>query len=157
MARYTSLLLTGLLTILATAHASAQTVTVSLSAADSVAQGELMYLTFAFEDLEVGHFELPELVGLTIVAGPSTRSQMSIVNGVRSSSRAFVYRVQATQSGLAFVPEVEVEHEGDTVTSDAISLYVSENPDFVPAADHHRDLPAEPTPPRPPKRPTVRM
>ena len=76
---------------------------------------------------------------------------------MRSSSRAFVYQVQATQPGIAYVPEVEVEHEGESAVSDAISLYVSENPDFVPAADNRRDLPAEPTPPRPPKRPTVRI
>lgn len=148
------------LLLLLSLAANAQGVTTTLApAADTVEQGAVLRLEYFFEDLDPGAFALPELVGLVAVGGPSTQSQVQIVNGARSSAVRYVYRVVADQPGLAYVPAVELEHGGETYRSEAIELHVTADPTYVPVAERlerQRPLPNTPTPPRPP-RPRVRM
>ena len=139
---------------------SAQRVTVSHTAADTVRQGDAFALTFAFDNVSAADFELPELVGLLVTGGPSRQSRMSIVNGVTSSSEAFTYRVVADQPGLALVPSVSGATADSTYASEPVTLFVTDDPDYVPPAvsplGAQPERPVPPTPPRR-KRPTTKM
>ena len=140
--------------------AAAQRVSVTHGATDTVRQGDAFALTFRYEDLPADDYALPELVGLVVVAGPSRQSQISIVNGHRSSTEAFSYRVVADQPGLAYVPSITVETADTTYATEAVTVFVTDNPDYVPpAAQDAAQQPARPTPPVPPRRrrPTVKM
>ncbi len=134
---------------------SAQTVTASLGNLDTVRQGEVVQLTVRFDDLEPPGFELPEPVGLRVVGGPSRMSQMSIVNGKRSSSASFTFYLQADEAGLASVPEMELNIDGEDYVTDALAVFVTDDPSYVPvpAAGFRDEVPA----PRRKPRPTVRM
>ena len=150
------LVFTLVASLLALSYAAAQELTVSLTGADTVRQGEVLQLTIAYENLEANSFEMPELVGLTVVGGPSRRSQMSIVNGVRSSSTSLVYSVLAEQPGLALVPAVEVEADGETYASDVLTVFITEDADYVPLAERKPER-RKPSRARKPRRPTVKM
>ncbi len=133
----------------------AQTVSITSTATDTVRQGTLVDLSFNFENASAAAFKLPDLVGLTVVGGPSRRSQMSIVNGVRSSSEAVVYRVRADQPGLAYVPAVESKHDKETITSEPLRFFVTADPNYV--APEATATEASPAPKTARRRPTVKM
>lgn len=138
----------------------AQRVYVSHGGADTVRQGDAFNVMFGFEDVSAGGFELPELVGLLVVGGPGRQSSVSVVNGVRSSSEAYTYRVVADQTGLAYIPSVTAETADSTYSSEPVRLFVTDDPDYVaPDVAPRRGRPARPVPPVPPrrKRPTVKM
>ena len=145
---------------LCVASAAAQRVSVTHGATDTVRQGDAFALTFRYENLPADDYALPELVGLVVVAGPSRQSQVSIVNGQRSSAEAFSYRVVADQPGLAYVPSLTVETADSTYATEAVTVFVTEDPDYVPpAARTPGQQPTRPTPPEPPRRrrPTVKL
>lgn len=130
----------------------AQSVRASLSGADTVRQGERLVLTFGLEDVEPGGFPRPELVGLTVVGGPSRRSRVSIVNGVRRSAFALSYYVVAEQPGLGYVAPLAIPMaDGDTLRTEPLRVFITDDPDYVPL---ERAPVAEPARPR---RPTVKM
>ncbi len=132
----------------------AQRVYVTSTATDTVRQGSIFDITFGFENVSAADFELPELVGLKVVGGPSRRSQMSIINGQRSSSEAIVYRVVADQSGLAYIPAVEGKARDKMYSSEPLKLFVTADPSYV-APQTAVDTP--PAPPSARRRPTVKM
>jgi len=134
----------------------AQTATATLSGADTVRQGEMLQLTFAFENVEAKDFVLPDLVGLTPVGGPSRQTSMSIVNGKRSSASAFVYRVVAEQAGLAYVPEVIVMHQDEEIKTESLSIFITEDLEYVPLQQQGQQ-PRVPAQPRKKKRPIIKM
>lgn len=138
----------------------AQRVAVRHTATDTVRQGEAFALTFAFEDVSAAGFELPEIVGLLVTGGPSRQSRVSVVNGVTSSAEAFTYRVVADQVGLAYVPSVSGVAEDSTYVSEPVTLFVTDDPDYVPpVVSPPGEQPARPTPPTPPRRrrPTTKL
>ena len=55
------LVLSLIVCILSGITLSAQTAVATLSGADTVRQGEMLQLTFSFEDVAVDRFELPEM------------------------------------------------------------------------------------------------
>lgn len=134
----------------------AQSATATLSGADTVRQGEMLQLTFAFENVEAKDFELPDLVGLTPIGGPSRQTSMSIVNGKRSSASAFVYRVVAEQAGLGYVPEVVVMHEDEEIKTEALTVFITEDEGYVPLQQAEQQ-PQVPTSPKKKKRPIIKM
>ncbi|MFK8057111.1 MAG: BatD family protein [Saprospiraceae bacterium] len=152
----TNLLFAVALFVLPLSTANAQTATAILSGSDTVRQGELLQLTFAFENVDAKDFKLPELVGLTVVGGPSRQSSMSIMNGQRSSSSAFVYRVVAEQAGLAVVPEVIVLNNEEEIKTEALTVFISEDPEYVPLQENGQSQ-RTPEQPKKKKRPTIKM
>ncbi len=140
--------------LLAALSLHAQRVYVTSTATDTVRQGSIFDVTFGFENVSAAEFELPEMVGLKVIGGPSRRSQMSITNGQRSSSEAIAYRVVADQPGLAYIPAVEGKARDKTFESEPVRVFVTADPDYVAPET------AAGTPPAPPsarRRPTVKM
>jgi len=153
---WNNLLCTAVLFVLAISGLQAQTASSTLSGSDTVRQGEVLQLTFAFENVDANGFELPDLVGLTPVGGPSRQTSMSIMNGKRTSSSAFVYRVVAEQPGLAYVPEVTITHEEEEIKTEALTVFVTEDDNYVPMQE--RDQQQRPAlQPKKKKRPIVKM
>lgn len=136
--------------------AQAQTVTATLSNTDTVRQGEVLQLIFRFENLNADAFELPELVGLTTYGSPSRQSSMTFINGERSSSSAFVYRVVAEQPGIGYVPAVTVMHDDEALTTEALQVFITEDEDYVPMKQREESQ-ARPIQPKKRKRPTVKL
>lgn len=132
----------------------AQRVTATLGEVDTVRQGTRLALAFGFEDVAPGDFALPELVGLRALGAPSRRSQVSIVNGERSSAAILTYPVVADQTGLAYVPAVAVPvTDGDTLHTEPLQLFVTADSTYVPPPPESELTPA----PRRPRPPVIKM
>jgi hypothetical protein len=69
--------------------------------------------------------QLPSLEGFAVV-GSSTSSQLQIVNGVVSSSVAYAYRLQPLQTGALTIDPVEVTLDGQTYSTQPITVQVSQ-------------------------------
>ena len=131
---------------------NAQDIDVELSGSDTLLQGETLILKVTIENASVRSFQLPELVGLVVVAGPSQSSQISIVNGVRSSVITYTYRLLAEQPGLALIPAVEIKVDKDTtLTSPEITRFIEEDINYIPRTDSDSTLPKRKS------RPTIKM
>ena len=153
---WTKLLTTSMFLLVSMYATQAQTVSATLSNTDTVRQGEVLQLIFRFENMDANSFELPELVGLTPYGGPSRQSSMTFINGERTSSSAFVYRVVAEQPGLAYVPSVSVMHEEEELKTEALQVFITEDEEYVPM--HKQGEPQRETlQPKKRKRPVVKM
>jgi len=112
--------------------ARAQTFSASLDR-DTIRLGESATLTLNF----VGGSpqSLPNIPGVANLdigfAGES--SQVVIVNGERSVSRSFLYRVSAGQTGEFVIPPIQAQVNGNTLPSPPLKLKVVKND--LPAAD----------------------
>lgn len=153
---WTNLLATIGLLALSLCATQAQTVTATLSNTDTVGQGEVLQLIFRFENVDADGFELPELVGLTPYGGPSRQSSMTFINGERTSSSAFVYRVVAEQPGIGYVPAVTVMHEDQELKTEPLQVFITEDAEYVPMKKNDESQ-REPLQPKKRKRPIVKM
>jgi hypothetical protein len=70
-----------------------------------------------------GEPELPELPGFR-VAGRSTSSQIQIVNGRMSSTRAFIYQLLPQKEGSFEIPAIAVQAGGTTHRTDPVTVEV---------------------------------
>ena len=138
--------------------AAAQTFRVVSSTGDTIRQGDMLTLAFAFEDVAVSDFTLPDIRGLKLIAGPSRRSQISIVNGKRSSSESLIYRYLADKAGDVLVPAITVSTSTGNLSSAALRLYVTADKDYVSQPRVERGVdPSTRSQPQPRRRPTVKM
>jgi hypothetical protein len=69
--------------------------------------------------------ELPYLDGLNII-GSSTSSQISIINGVTSSSKIYQFRLQPVRPGDVTIDPISVTIDGQTYSTDPILIRVSQ-------------------------------
>ena len=144
---------------LALGTARAQSFTLTVTPADTVRQGDYVSLVFTFEDVSAASFRMPAVEGLVPAGGPSRRSQVSIVNGVRSSSEALVYRYVADRAGEATIPAVALDAAAGALQTEPQTLYVRADPDYASRLHLDPSAPPPAAPPTPdrPRRPVIRM
>ena len=70
--------------------------------------------------------QLGEMDGFRVIMGPSQSSNISIVNGVQSSSQEFSYELQATKTGKLTIGEAKIKADGKTYNLPKITIDVSE-------------------------------
>lgn len=140
---------------------NAQKISVTLNCGDSILQGEVVELFIEIEDLPTNQFVLPEMVGLRVFSRPSTSSQMSIINGVRSSKTVYKYRLLAFQPGLAVVNSFSLPYGEKQFESPELTVFVNEDPTFIDPGNTPSQgnpaLPNSPQRPSKPRRPTTKL
>lgn len=72
--------------------------------------------------------ELPDLSGFAAYLGSGTQSSMQIVNGRTTVSLTIQYRFQATTEGTFEIGPVTVRAEGETLTTEPVTIRVSTAP-----------------------------
>lgn len=89
---------------------------------------------------------LPSMAGFNIM-GTSTSSQISIINGTTSSSLTYSYRLQPNQTGQLVIDPVTVEFNGQTYSTEPITVQVSQGNGAPSAAPQtqQQSQPANPT------------
>jgi hypothetical protein len=95
----------------------------------------------------------PELNGLPVIAGPSTSSSVSIINGQRSSMRSLTVVLLPEEVGTIVLPGVSC----DSITIEQREIIVVENPEGIKQQANARHSNPQipkymPTPPQRPKR-----
>ena len=148
---------TTLALCLIVANVSAQRFSLTCSASDTLRQGEAVILTYAFENVSAAGFRLPDIEGLQLVGGPSRVSQMSIVNGVRSSAETLSYRFVADRVGTINIPMVVLDAAEGPLRTESIRFYVTADPNYVSRPEATQPNQGTASPPPPKRRPTVKM
>ncbi|MCL4304393.1 BatD family protein [bacterium] len=92
----------------------------------SVPVNEPFEVTFTFEGAASG---LPtpqpkQLTNLSLIGGPSTSTQTSIINGRVSSSKSFTYILQGTAPGPAVLGAVEIVYQGKRYSTSPLTISI---------------------------------
>ncbi len=92
----------------------------------SVPVNEPFEVTFTFEGAASG---LPtpqpkQLTNLSLIGGPSTSTQTSIVNGRVSSSKSFTYVLQGSAPGPAVLGAVEIVYQGKRYSTSPLTISI---------------------------------
>ncbi len=82
-------------------------------------------LTLTTPDGNTPRLNLPVLDGFDVV-GSSTSSQYSLVNGGASASMTYSYELQPTRAGDITIPSLHLDMNGQTLSSDSITVRVTQ-------------------------------
>jgi hypothetical protein len=88
-------------------------------------------LTLQTPDGSSPHLTLPAIDGFRVV-GSSMSSQLSSINGVMSSSTMYEYRLKPTSVGTFTIPVLTLDWNGQTLSSDAIDITVTQGTGAAP-------------------------
>lgn len=117
-------LLTICLSLVFIAGIVAQTISASTSATDVYAR-QAFDVSFTIEG-GGGNFTPPSFSPFQVVAGPFTSSSISIVNGRRSESKTFTYRLRYDKPGTYKIPSAELTTQTMKRKSNSLTIQVLE-------------------------------
>ena len=109
--------------------------------AKEVVKGGYVEITFTLENAEGSNFKPPSFRGFKVVSGPSSSSQISIVNGRRSQKISFGYTLLAEALGNQSIGAATINVRGRSYKTKPITVRVvkgsakvaaeGENPIFI--------------------------
>jgi hypothetical protein len=91
----------------------------------TIASGEQFTVTFTLsgsDATEAKGFNPPNFGQLVALSGPSTSSQMQIINGRVSASVAYSYELYARQPGRYTIGVASIEYKGKTLHTDSLRI-----------------------------------
>jgi len=92
-----------------------------------VDEGEQFEVTFTYSGTEmnsIGNFQPPNFNSFLILSGPNQSSNMQIINGAVSGSRAFTYYLQPRSVGKFTIGSAAISVKGQTLKSDPLPIEV---------------------------------
>lgn len=90
-----------------------------------VALDQYVEVEFVLENAQAKNFSPPGFSGWSVISGPSTSSQVSIINGARSSSLSYIYTLSPKSTGNLTIGPASVEVGSKTYTSEPITIKVT--------------------------------
>lgn len=88
--------------------------------------GDQINLSFTVQNGSLENLALPVVDGLSIM-GPSTESNMSIINGAMSTSVTMTFTVTPTHAGNFVIPAFDIPSGGQVLHTRPMNLHVVEN------------------------------
>jgi len=89
-----------------------------------IALDQYVEVEFVLENAQAKTFLPPNFQGWAVISGPSTSSQVSIINRARSSSLSYIYTLSPKSIGTLIIGSANVEVAGKTYTSAPINIKV---------------------------------
>ena len=96
--------------------------------ASEVALGNYFEITFTLENIQGGQFQEPDFSDFHILAGPNTRSNMTIVNGAVSQTLAYSYYLEPKEIGNYFISSASIEAGETILETPPVEIIVIPNP-----------------------------
>ena len=106
---------------------------IATSDAKEIVKGGYVEVSFTLENAEGSSFRPPTFKGFKVVSGPSTSSQISIVNGRRSQKIGYGYTLLATEIGNKSIGAASIKVKGKTYKTRPLSIRVVKGSDKVAA------------------------
>lgn len=122
---------------------------VSLSievSADTIYMENAFRIQYTVKNGQASGFQHPEFEHLQLLQGPSRSSQMSIINGARSSEESYTYYFKPNQTGSFEIPAFELEIDGQSYRSNSLEVTVVDNPDGLHQDPHTGQIEGRPVP-----------
>lgn len=92
--------------------------------ARQVLQGSGFSVRFELKNAEGNRFTPPDFDGFTVLSGPMRSIQTSIINGVRSSSIAYVFELQTNKLGKLSIGSASIVVDGRILKTNPITIEV---------------------------------
>ncbi len=92
----------------------------------TVALSSKFKVEFKLENGQGSGFQAPDFEDFSVVAGPSTSSSMSIVNGVVTQSFSYVYYLKPKEIGDFVIKTAKIKVKDKTLETDNVSIKVVE-------------------------------
>lgn len=90
-----------------------------------IAMDQYAEVAFVLENAQAKTFLPPNFQGWAVINGPSTSSQVSIINGARSSSLSYIYTLSPKSTGNLVIGPANVDVGGKTYSSDPVNIKVT--------------------------------
>ncbi len=97
----------------------------SASAPKSVPENQNFKLSFTLENTQGSNLQLPQLNDFTIVGGPSTSTNMQIINGSMSQSQTYTYSLRPKKQGTFKIGKASINANGATLHSNELTISVT--------------------------------
>ncbi len=81
-------------------------------------------VSFIIENMEASQFTPPSFAEFLLVQGPSTSSEISIINGRRTEKRSFTYTLAGKNEGLFTIGSASIQSSGRILTTDPLQIKV---------------------------------
>lgn len=92
--------------------------------ARQVLQGSGFSIRFELKNAEGSRFTPPDFEGFAVLSGPMRSIQTSIINGVRSSSIAYVYELQTNKLGKFTIGSASIVADNRLLKTNPVSIEV---------------------------------
>ncbi len=90
-----------------------------------VLQNSQFEVSFTLENAEGSQFTPPTFRGLQVLRGPSTSTQVSIINGRRTQKLSYSFILYANQSGRYTIGSASIQTNRESLKSDPFTIVVS--------------------------------
>jgi len=97
--------------------------------ADTIYMENAFKVQYTVKNGSASGFKNPVFKDFQLLQGPSRSSQMSFINGTRSSEESYTYYFKPNKKGSFNIPPFETEIDGQTYTSNSPIVIVVDNPD----------------------------
>ena len=96
----------------------------TVQAPNAVVQGEQFRLVYTINTQKVKDFRLGNITDFDILMGPSRSSQISIINGQKSSSITYTYVLRGQKEGNYTIPAASIVADGNSMQSKSVTVKV---------------------------------
>lgn len=96
----------------------------TVQAPNAVVQGEQFRLVYTINTQKVKDFRLGNITDFDILMGPSRSSQISIINGRKSSSITYTYVLRGQKEGTYTIPAASIVADGNSMQSKSVTVKV---------------------------------
>lgn len=91
---------------------------------DVVTVGDRIQVTYSI-DVNASGFRPPKFDGFKVLGGPSTSTNMQIINGRVSQSISYTYIIEATKEGKYSIPPAKISYNNSELSSNAVNIVVT--------------------------------
>jgi BatD DUF11 like domain len=84
-------------------------------------------IEFSLENANGSQFTPPNFEDFTIVGGPSTSSNMSIINGTVTQSLSYIYLIKPKKIGNLTVPPATIKVNGEVLKTEKLKIKVEKS------------------------------
>lgn len=96
----------------------------TVQAPNTVIQGSQFRISYTINTQKVKDFRVGNISDFDVLMGPSRSSQMSIINGVKSSSIIYTYVLRASNEGTYTIPAASIVADGKNMESKTVTIKV---------------------------------
>lgn len=93
----------------------------------SLEENETFQLIIRLDNLDAENIKLGDISPFSIVGGPSVSSSYSMINGKTSSSKTYIYLLQAQREGTFIIPSATASFAGKMIKTNDLKIKVTES------------------------------
>ena len=112
------------LILLTSGRVYADELSFTVQAPSTVVQGNQFQLAYSINTQTVKDFRIGNISDFDILMGPSRSSQISIINGKKSSSITYTYVLRGRKEGTYTIPPATITAGGKTLESKSVKIKV---------------------------------